>query len=191
MNRIQRPKQKPNYERIQSYATTFSLIFIPLIVAAISAFVAYKQNNNQNATEYIKIGVGILTAKPDENSKQTREWAIELINNYAPVKMSAEAKKELINTSELPKTVLDKLMDSSNNDSTHHLQWDGHSSGQYSIETQIYRNGEWKPYSGISVTGTSIDIPLPKSEKIRWKVTDVSSKSTEYNQQSEWKLVDD
>ena len=47
--------------------------------------------------ELVKMGIGILSTKPNENTSALREWAVTIVDNYSGVPLSKNVKSELMN----------------------------------------------------------------------------------------------
>lgn len=63
---------------------------------AIASLNARLAEQERMRLEYIRIAVAVLTAKPTEPQKVLREWAAEVLNKSAEVKLSTEQLQALI-----------------------------------------------------------------------------------------------
>ena len=78
--------------------------FVPIATVAITALAAFSGSWIASATkkkemdlQYIQIALGILREKPDESQiSAARSWAIELINETAPIKISEAVRDDLL-----------------------------------------------------------------------------------------------
>jgi hypothetical protein len=61
-----------------------------------ASHVAERAEQQRLRLEYIRVAVAILTAKPIESQREMRRWAVDVLNNSADVKLSAQQSQELI-----------------------------------------------------------------------------------------------
>jgi len=170
-------EKEPNHKKWLTWATVFSLIFVPLTVAVISGYVAYQSSKDKNATEYIKLGISILNDKPDKNNKATREWAIDLINYYAPVKIPQSTQDELSSTTVLPVSGIYQALGIKAKKVTHVFKWlnNYHS---YSFELQKFDGNKWQEYTYMSMLGNSSSLEIPTNVQLRWRARGLSPDGT-------------
>ena len=83
--------------RLEQSAKILSLIALPLIIAIIGYGIQQQISNNSIKKDYVAISVNILSDKKTSSKKGLRSWAVELLNNSSPVKMSPDVSKKLIN----------------------------------------------------------------------------------------------
>ncbi len=167
----------PNHKKWLTRATVFSLVFVPLAVAAISGYVAYQSSQDKNATEYIKLGISILNERPDENNKATREWAIDLINYYAPVKMPQNTQDELSSTTVLPISTIYQALGIKVDKVTHVFKWLDKYNG-YSFELQQFDGKMWQEYTYMSTPGNSLSLEIPTNVQLRWRARGLNADGT-------------
>lgn len=79
-------------------------IAVPLVSAALGAsavVVAAEYNltgtGRQMDVKMVEIAVGILSKEPKDNIAPAREWAVDVIDHYAQVPLTPEARSALIN----------------------------------------------------------------------------------------------
>ncbi len=85
-------------------------IIIPLVILFVGQSYTKAQVDSQVRSEYIKMGVGLLSTKPTDDNVALRLWAIEIINEYSTIKFTPEAIKELEDNRVLL-SILDELQD--------------------------------------------------------------------------------
>ncbi len=84
--------QKDGWDKWLIIAKIISLVLIPLILG-IAGFFINKQIAHANINqEYVRLAISILTSKQD---KELREWAVKIINNYSPEKLTKEVQEGL------------------------------------------------------------------------------------------------
>jgi hypothetical protein len=83
-------------DRLQSIATIFSLIAVPVIVAVLGALIQKSVQSSEARTKSMELAINILKEAPGKNSQPgLREWAIETLQASSPIQISDAARKEL------------------------------------------------------------------------------------------------
>jgi|GEM_PF-6077893 len=88
----------------------FERVFVLLptvVVAAIVWWIAVGSEHEKTSLEYVRIATSILQqpAKQPDTQRSMREWAVAILNNSAPVRLSVEQANELIQgTARLPRS---------------------------------------------------------------------------------------
>jgi len=94
------------FEILVKCATAVSIVAIPVVIAYYSSKLAETINNREIKLKYVKLSIEILsnpprnsTLKESERGKNDpdaiREWAINIIDELAPIKMTKSTKDEL------------------------------------------------------------------------------------------------
>lgn len=81
--------------------TALASIAIPAVLFIVGTGIEESTKNKELETKYVEISVGILTEPPSPETQNLRKWAIDNINEYAPIELPEEAQEEL-NTEALP-----------------------------------------------------------------------------------------
>ncbi len=72
-------------------------LLIPLVIQISSSKYTNTLKEREIGTHYVEVAIGILLQDPSkQNTKELRMWAIDVINKYSDVKLSASAKKDLL-----------------------------------------------------------------------------------------------
>lgn len=71
-------------------------ITVTLAIFAVGYLINITLKANEVELKYIDISVNILSSYPSEDQKNLRLWAVDNINEYSKIKLSMEARKELI-----------------------------------------------------------------------------------------------
>ena len=91
-NQVNSPSPKKSIlETFERISKIFSIIAIPLIVAIYGNVIKQKLSNQSLEKDYVNLAVEILTKNKDEVDQPIREWAVDLLNDNAPTKMSEQA----------------------------------------------------------------------------------------------------
>lgn len=84
------------------WLTIGTIIAIPLAIAVggwitqiVIAQESLEKDRNALNKDYVAISVSILNSKKDNSNKELRDWAIEIINKYAPIQLPQSVKKDL------------------------------------------------------------------------------------------------
>jgi hypothetical protein len=86
---------RETWAKAKDLATIFSLIAIPIILHSFQDRLATRGIEK----DYVQLAVEILRqpeGKENTNSEQLRTWAVKVVDEYAPVKLTAEVKSELV-----------------------------------------------------------------------------------------------
>lgn len=87
--------QKPDWT---AKVVAISSIFVPLVIAGIGAWYNISMKNSENRVRYVELAIEQLRAEPTPETTALREWAVELLDSQAPVKLSDAAKHQLMST---------------------------------------------------------------------------------------------
>jgi hypothetical protein len=86
-------------ERWKSAATILSLLAVPVVLSVGGWAIQDRIAADSTQKEYVQIAIGILRDTPDGTTgsdADIREWAVSIVDAYAPVKLTAAAKEKLI-----------------------------------------------------------------------------------------------
>jgi hypothetical protein len=83
-------------ELAQPFIVVASSILVPLIVAYFGNKIATANKESENRVKYVELAVSILRTEPKPETKLLREWAVGLLDDQAPVKLSLDAKKQML-----------------------------------------------------------------------------------------------
>jgi hypothetical protein len=92
----EKPK-KDGWDKFQILVNCFAVI----VIAGIGGCVDSTLKNREVSAKYVEIAVNILRVKPEDSSKNLREWAINVVNKYSIIQLSPDALAEL-RTNSLP-----------------------------------------------------------------------------------------
>jgi len=92
--------EKSKIKDIWDKLTTLSVLFASVLVPVVLAFVGHAYTNAlkqaENRVKYTELAISILKEKPTDETKDVRAWAVDVINQYSGVPMSAQVKNQLI-----------------------------------------------------------------------------------------------
>lgn len=75
---------------------TLAAILVPVIAAFISESITSSLKEKEMGHKYVELAVGVLKEKETSESINIRKWAQKIVDHYSPVKMSEEAKQEVL-----------------------------------------------------------------------------------------------
>lgn len=87
--------QEPLHKIAQSWATTASLILIPLAVAWMANSYQNEMSQQKLNSDYVSLAINILKEEPTPKNRALRYWAINIIDHYSEVKFSPQVKESL------------------------------------------------------------------------------------------------
>lgn len=88
-------EQEPLHKIIQSWATSISLILIPLVLGYMANSYQEEMSRQKLNSEYIALAINILKEPPKSETKEIRGWAIDIIDHYSEVKISKPIRENL------------------------------------------------------------------------------------------------
>ena len=83
-------------EFAQPISIILSTVAVPLLVAYYGNAISSANKEAENRVKYVELATAILRSEPKPDSQPLRDWAVELLDSQAPVKLSAAAKKQLL-----------------------------------------------------------------------------------------------
>ncbi len=83
------------WKKAQTLGTILAAVLVPVVVGLVGHAVNQSVKENELSLSYIQLAVGILKDEPKPGTEGLRGWAIDVVNNYSSVKLSADAKEEL------------------------------------------------------------------------------------------------
>jgi hypothetical protein len=69
---------------------------LPVVVAIIGAWYNINVKDSENRVRYVELAISQLRTPPSAETSALRSWAVELLDNQAPIKLSPEAKRQLM-----------------------------------------------------------------------------------------------
>lgn len=90
---------RESQERWKSGATVASLLAVPVLIAVGGWWIQRQVSQEGIKQQYVQLAIDILSAAPRANdeSRRLRTWAIGIVDQYAPVKLTPETKDLLEN----------------------------------------------------------------------------------------------
>lgn len=102
------------WQKLEVISKALGAIFIPLAVAYLANQVAVSNKQRDSETKFVELATAILNREPKEprsnqaaENTDLRKWAVDVINLYSGVRMSAKTEKALIqNTASFPRVAV-------------------------------------------------------------------------------------
>lgn len=206
-------RKEPWYAYAQPFFTGLSLIVVPITVALATNYYTNKEaeakleladkqskqkqeilkleNKQRQQALYINIGLKILSETPNEDNKNLRTWATELINHYSEVGLKQEAKNELVLKVSL--SPFDPIASSNNGEDVtpYTLKWTGSAESSYRLEVQAQKGGKWVFVHGATVNGNQFQFNMPVNTNLRWQAVKYKGSGSEMPNLNEnnWKYL--
>ncbi len=75
---------------------TLGAVAVPIVIAVVGNEYNATIKDSENRVRYVELAVATLRAEPSSETKALREWAIELLDSQAPLKLPKAAKDALL-----------------------------------------------------------------------------------------------
>lgn len=95
MSRNTTERIKEFVEIARSIATTFAMIAVPIVIALIGGEYNKSVKESENRVRYVELAIAQLRTPPAPETAALRDWAVDLLDNQAPIKLSPTAKGQL------------------------------------------------------------------------------------------------
>jgi len=94
---VDRPN-KDLWDKIQVVAVAMSAVALPLVIAAIGNSYSASTKEKEIRLKTVEIAINVLSQDPRTNMAlpQLREWAINVVDKYSGVPLTAAAREELL-----------------------------------------------------------------------------------------------
>lgn len=89
-------KGKDIWDKITAASALIASVFIPIVLAVIGNSYSSAIKQSENSVKYTELAISILKEKPIDETQHIRDWAIEVVNQYSGVPMSAKVKEQLL-----------------------------------------------------------------------------------------------
>jgi hypothetical protein len=90
------PKNKDIWDKIPALSALLASMLVPIVLAVIGNAYTNALKQSENKVKYTELAISILRDKPTQETQDVRAWAIDVINQYSGVPMSAKAKNQLL-----------------------------------------------------------------------------------------------
>jgi hypothetical protein len=98
-------KSKDTWDKIASMSALLASVLVPLVIALVGNAYTNALKQSENRVKYTELAISLLKDKPSPETQDVRAWAIDVINQYSGVTMSAKAKSQLLGSG-LPRSDL-------------------------------------------------------------------------------------
>jgi|SRR4029450_13259267 hypothetical protein len=90
-------RSDPNvWEKARTMSAILAAVVIPVAVALVGNWYATALKEREIQVRYVELAVSILSQKPTQENSQLRLWAVDVIDFYSAVKLSKDARLELL-----------------------------------------------------------------------------------------------
>jgi hypothetical protein len=94
------------WQKLEIASKVIAAVFVPLAIGWAGNQISLANKQKDSETKFVELATAVLNNAPSasqpEDSKSLRKWAVEVINKYSGVPMSAETKDALVRTTALP-----------------------------------------------------------------------------------------
>lgn len=92
-------KSKDTWDKISAMSALLASVLVPLVIALVGNAYTTALKQSENRVKYTELAISILKDKPAPETQEVRSWAIDVINQYSGVAMSAQVKTQLLGRS--------------------------------------------------------------------------------------------
>ena len=71
-------------------------IVIPLVIHYSTLKYNDAAKERETSVRYVELAISILRVNPNDQREELRSWALDIVNRYATIKLSENAKKDLM-----------------------------------------------------------------------------------------------
>lgn len=89
-------------DKVSKIVATLAL---PVVLLVIGNWYSASQKDKDLGQNYVELAIGILSEQPSEDNAKLREWAVQVVNRYAEIKIDDALAKTLITREALPSVV--------------------------------------------------------------------------------------
>jgi len=83
------------WDRLRALAPFIGSIAVPLAIAWVGGSYNASIKDSENRVRYVELAISQLRTAPTPETSALRDWAIELLDSQAPVKLSSTTKQQL------------------------------------------------------------------------------------------------
>ena len=88
-------KHEDNKSKFSEQFKILASLLVPLMIALVGHWYTSALKEKDIQSKYVEIAISILNSEPNESTRNLRKWAVDIINEYSPKKMSEETQREL------------------------------------------------------------------------------------------------
>jgi hypothetical protein len=89
-------KNKDVWDKISALSVLLASVLVPVLLAVVGNAYTNALKQSENRVKYTELAISILKDKPAPETQDVRAWAIDVINQYSGVSMSAQVKSQLL-----------------------------------------------------------------------------------------------
>lgn len=94
------------WQKLEIAIKAIAAIAVPLAIAWAGNEISVANKQKDSETKFVELATAVLNKEPSANqsadSKNLRKWAVDVINKFSGVPMSAETAEALVRTTALP-----------------------------------------------------------------------------------------
>ena len=88
--------KKDRWDKASILVTSLSMTAIPIVLGLAGHWVSASSSRQETNFKYVELAVGILQTDPVKTPKETREWAIKVLEKYSEVAVPAKTRTWLM-----------------------------------------------------------------------------------------------
>jgi len=91
-----------DWERLKILSGAVAAVVIPVVVAYVGNEYSTALKERELQGRFVELAVDILREEPDKEHSELRKWAASVIDTYSGVKLTDDARSELVESRALP-----------------------------------------------------------------------------------------
>lgn len=91
-------KKRDVWDKLSSLSGFIASVLVPIVIALVGHSYTSAIKEAENRVRYTELAISILKEDPEKDRNDVREWAVDVINQYSGVPMSANVRQQLIGT---------------------------------------------------------------------------------------------
>lgn len=93
---LEQKKKKDVWDKLTTMSALFASVLVPVVLAFVGNAYTNALKQAENRVKYTELAISILKDKPSPETQDVRAWAVDVINQYSGVPMSAKVKSQLL-----------------------------------------------------------------------------------------------
>ena len=89
-------KEKDGWDKLAVVSALVASVLVPVAIALVGHFYTSAIKQAENNVKYTELAISILKENPTDENDEVREWAVDVINEYSGVSMSADVRAQLV-----------------------------------------------------------------------------------------------
>lgn len=89
-------KKKDVWDKLTALSALIASVLVPIVLAVVGQAYTSTLKESENRVKYTELAISMLKDKPTPETQDVRAWAIDVVNQYSGVPMSAQVREQLL-----------------------------------------------------------------------------------------------